>query len=232
MYSYTFAGWDADTSNVVGDMTVKATYTRIFSKFTDVAPDAWYAKQVEYVVVNNYFSGMSPTTFEPQTKATRAMVVRVLYSAAGKPSVEGLTNPFKDVPAGQWYTDPIVWAYDCGVVAGKTPDTFEPNVQVTRQEFCRILYKYAENVYLIDGKHVDMTIPTSDITSSLSTFKDRNDIGEWARSAIKWCKYAKIVQGTKVGDDTYFYPQNGLTRAELATMIKGFFESDMIVPLA
>ena len=232
LYTYKFAGWDADTSNVVGDMTVKATYTKTFSKFTDVAPDAWYAKQVEYVVVNNYFSGMSPTTFEPQTKATRAMVVRVLYSAAGSPSVEGLTTPFNDVPAGEWYSNAVTWAYNSGVVFGMSDTEFAPNASVRREEFCAFLYRYAEKVHLIDGKNVDMTIPTSDITSSLSTFKDRNDIDLWAHAAVKWCKYAKIVQGTKVEEDTYFYPQNGLTRAELATMIKGFFESDKLVPLA
>ena len=109
---------------------------------------------------------------------------------------------------------------------------FAPNASVRREEFCAFLYRYAEKVHLIDGKNVDMTIPTSDITSSLSVFKDRNDIDQWAQASIKWCKYAKIVQGTKVEEDTYFYPQNGLTRAELATMIKGFFESDMLVPLA
>ena len=232
LYTYKFAGWDADTSNVVGDMTVKATYTKTFSKFTDVAPDAWYAKQVEYVVVNNYFSGMSPTTFEPQTKATRAMVVRVLYSAAGSPSVEGLTTPFNDVPAGEWYSNAVTWAYNSGVVFGMSDTEFAPNASVRREEFCAFLYRYAEKVHLIDGKNVDMTIPTSDITSSLSVFKDRNDIDQWAQASIKWCKYAKIVQGTKVEEDTYFYPQNGLTRAELATMIKGFFESDKLVPLA
>ena len=51
--------------------------------FTDVPADAWYAESVEFVVDEGLFAGVSATTFEPDTAATRGMFITVLGRLAG-----------------------------------------------------------------------------------------------------------------------------------------------------
>ncbi|MFR0796868.1 MAG: hypothetical protein ACLSHG_11750 [Oscillospiraceae bacterium] len=58
-------------------------------------------------------SGTSTMMFSPNAVMSRAMLVTVLYRMNGSPSVAGMTAPFTDVPSGQWYTDAVIWAYNC-----------------------------------------------------------------------------------------------------------------------
>ena len=60
------------------------------------------------------------------------MVAEVLYEAEGAPSVEGMTCPLTDIKAGEWYTDAVIWAYNAGVVAGRSDGTFCPDDTITR----------------------------------------------------------------------------------------------------
>ena len=48
-------------------------------------------------------------------------------------------NPFKDVPAGKWYTTAALWANEMGYITGTSPDTFSPNNKLTRAMFVQIL---------------------------------------------------------------------------------------------
>ena len=232
-HKFVFKGWSQSVTTVVRDMTVNAIFEPVFvSPFKDAVEGDWYYSAVQYVCENGLMSGTSATTFEPQTTTTRAMVVNVLYYAENAPSVEGMKHPFKDVPANEWYTKAITWAYNCGVVAGKTPDTFEPNVKITRQEFCSILYRYADKV-MYDGVGCDMKIPSSDISSSTSVFADKNDIGGWAQASIKWCLYVGCISGeTRTVNGVvrrYLKPTDGMTRAEMASMLKRFIGNEKLV---
>ena len=75
---------------------------------------------------------------------SRAMLVAVLYRMSGSPSVAGMTAPFTDVPADQWYTEAVVWAYNCGVVSGTSATTFAPGQNITREQMMTMFYGYAE----------------------------------------------------------------------------------------
>lgn len=49
------------------------------ASFTDVKPGAYYAEAVDWAVENGVTTGMSATTFEPDTVCTRGQVVTFLY---------------------------------------------------------------------------------------------------------------------------------------------------------
>ena len=60
-----------------------ATYRYDLTAFTDVAPDAFYAKAVAWAVEKEITNGMSPTSFAPENICTRGQVVTFLYRAMG-----------------------------------------------------------------------------------------------------------------------------------------------------
>ncbi len=222
-YTYTFEKWDADTSSVVGDMTVTAVYSKEFTMFTDVKASAWYGDKVEYVINHGYMDGMGDGKFDPNGKTTRAQLVQVLYNMELRPNVDGLENPFTDVAEGQWYTAAIKWAYSKGIVAGMSPTTFEPNTPITRAQFCRILYGYSEKIHGYDTE-----IPKSSPVT-IGIFKDKNSIPTWAQAEVKWCMYVGCISGYTESGVQYMKPNNNTTRAEMATILKLWDESDKLV---
>ena len=109
--------------------------------FTDVKEGTWYYKAVLWAVENNITSGTSATTFSPNSTCTRGQTVTFFHNFAEKPSVSG-SNPFKDVEAGKWYYQPILWAVENGVTAGLGNGNFGPNNTCTRGQIVTFLYNY------------------------------------------------------------------------------------------
>ena len=84
--------------------------------YSDVPQDAWYMDGVEYVTKNGIMAGTGKGKFSPKEGMTRAMLVQVLYAAAGKPKAPD--NPFVDVKKGSWYEESSAWAVENGIVSG------------------------------------------------------------------------------------------------------------------
>ena len=112
--------------------------------FKDVKASSWYYKAVLWAVENGITEGMSATTFEPNTKCTRAQGVTFIWRLAGTPEHESGTNPFKDVKSGSWYYKAVLWAVENGITDGMTANTFEPNTKCSRAHIVTFLYRYAE----------------------------------------------------------------------------------------
>lgn len=108
--------------------------------FTDVKSSAYYYKAVLWAVEQGITNGTSATTFSPEQGCTRGQVVTFLHRAAGKPAAGG-TNPFSDVPAGQYYTDAVFWAVAGNVTNGTSATTFSPNETCTRAQIVTFLYR-------------------------------------------------------------------------------------------
>lgn len=110
--------------------------------FADVPADAWYAGAVAYVQEHGLMNGNTATEFAPEESLTRAMLATVVYRLAGEPTVSG--NPeFTDVPAGQWYSQAVIWATQRGVVNGYGGGLFGPNDNVTQEQMALIMSRYA-----------------------------------------------------------------------------------------
>ena len=106
--------------------------------FTDVKEDAWYADAVAWAEDEKIVNGMTPTTFEPNSKVTRAQLVTMLYRMVGEPEVKEAAT-FTDVKSGMWYSNAIAWAEDEKIVDGMTPTTFEPDGDCLRCQAAKVM---------------------------------------------------------------------------------------------
>lgn len=174
--------------------------------FTDVPQGQWYYDDVAYVYQGGLFSGVGSGRFEPYSKMQRAMMTTVLYRLAGRPGVS-YSAVFKDVPAGQWYTDGTIWAGQLGVVTGKGDGRFDLFSNVTRQEIAAILYRYAEKMGCDMSQAAD-----------LSGFTDSASVAAWGRQAVAWAVGVGIVKG----NNGALRPTGDATRAEVAAMFHRF----------
>ena len=108
--------------------------------FTDVKSSDYFYKAVLWAVEKEITAGTSKTTFSPAATVTRAQTVTFLWRAEGKPAVK-TANPFKDVPAGQYYTDAVLWAVKNEITAGTSATTFSPANPCTRAQIVTFLYR-------------------------------------------------------------------------------------------
>lgn len=178
-------------------------------RFTDVPESAWYYGWVMRAVELGLFSGMSETEFAPEGYMTRAMLVTVLYRLEGSPSVSGST-PFDDVPAGNWYSDAVSWAYESGVVKGMSETHFGRNDYVTREQLTTMLYRYA------DFRDYD----TSSL-AGLDGFADAAAVAEYAMTSMQWA----VANGIVAGDGSRLLPAGKATRAQCAKMMSVFYDA-------
>jgi hypothetical protein len=178
--------------------------------FLDVPRQAWYLADVRYALENSLFAGTSDTTFSPNDTMTRGMLATVLWRFAGKPASSG-TAKFTDVPADAYYSAPVAWAQENGIVRGTSDTTFSPDDAITREQFTAILYKYAGKL----GKASAAGLPGID-------FFDRDDISGYAVDSVRWCVKAKIISGFPDGT---FGPQENATRAQVAKMLHVFADT-------
>lgn len=170
--------------------------------FTDISGH-WAEDYILSVVENNFFKGMTPTTFEPNTNITRGMIVTTLHRLEKEPTA---TDPssFPDVVNEDWYGPAIAWASENELVLGYEDGTFKPNQELSREEMATILSRY-----LLFKEYSIIEMQTPD-------FADEALISEWADRAVDIMVITKTMEG-KPGN--IFDPQGKATRAELAKVI-------------
>ena len=110
--------------------------------FDDVPAGRFYTDAVLWAVEQGITQGTSETTFSPNETVTRAQTVTFLWRMAKSPAPTSDENPFKDVPAGKYYTNAVLWAVEQGITNGTEPDAFEPSSGCTRGQIVTFLYRY------------------------------------------------------------------------------------------
>lgn len=179
--------------------------------FEDVPVDAWYLKELVYLVHMGVVNGFGNVwTFAPKAEATRAMVVQTLWKLETGGKKWTATHNFVDVASDAWYANAVAWAYDAGIVNG-TGDgtTFSPDNQISRGEIICMLYRYAQ----YKGWDVSKT-------ESLSRFADGADVPEWARPALEWATANGIINGIPKEDGYVYVESTGtLTREQMVAFL-------------
>ncbi len=170
--------------------------------FVDVESGAWYYSAVDRAVSLGYMNGIRADAFEPDSCLTRAMTVTVLKRQAETSAAAQRTLAFKDVPYSAWYWDALSWANDAGVIKGYTDGSFRPDENVTREDFCVMLYRLSGS-------------PAADKNAKLS-FSDASEISGYAYDAVKWAVGRGIINGM---DARHFRPKSHITRAQAAAML-------------
>ncbi|MBO5397968.1 MAG: S-layer homology domain-containing protein [Clostridia bacterium] len=176
--------------------------------FKDVKKTDWYYNAVEYVYKNNIIKGYNATTFAPNDKLSRGMLVTILYRMEGEPAVSGKPK-FPDVQNSKdYYYKAVKWATDKKVVSGYTNGKFGPNDNITREDLAVILYRYAK----YKGKNTSQT-------NDLTKFSDTKQISSYALPQIKWAVGAGVISGNA---NKTLNPKGTATRAEASAMLEKY----------
>ncbi len=176
--------------------------------FTDVTEgDDWFYDAVAYVYENGIMAGTGETTFEPTMELDRAMAAQLFYNLEGKPAVTG-DSTFTDVTSGHWAVDAITWAAENEVVAGIGEGLYDPDSNVTREQFAQMLYNYAQY------KGYDLTA-----TGDLTQFPDAGSISSWAETALSWANGKGLINGHENGT---IDPKGSTIRAQAASIMANF----------
>lgn len=173
--------------------------------FTDVKSRDWYANAVTYVYENNLMSGLSETSFAPESNLTRAMFVTILGRMDGVNTSLYGGSSFSDVPAGQWYSAYVKWASQKGIVSGYTSTYFGANENITREQMATMISRYL-NIKGIALSYAD---------DRVDSFSDSNAVSTWARKGVEMMRRTGIIRGNANG---LFQPKNAANRAEAATV--------------
>lgn len=177
--------------------------------FKDIIEGHWAKESIGYVVDKGILKGVSEGSFAPNDDMTRAMFATVLHRLAGEAAVSG-KNAFKDVKAGSWYENAVIWAAEKGIVNGIGGSVFAPNSSITREQMAVMLYNYV--------KAMGIELPQNE---SKANFKDQAGISAWATEAMESMQKAGIIQGD---DKNNCNPKAQATRAEVAVMLHRFMK--------
>ena len=203
--SYTIDG------STKGTLSFSVNQQTASNQFTDVSGSyKWAANSVDFMYMNDIIKGnntKNPKLFGPGAKMTRAMLVTVLYRAAGEPSVTGITNKFTDNKQGKYYYNAVLWASNKGIVNGATATTFDPDGNITREQIAAILYRYAGS---------------PSVTGSLSGYSDQAQVSSFAVTAMQWAVGSGSITGVTSGGKTTLSAKGNATRAQVAVMLHRF----------
>ena len=197
-------GTDSYITGVDADLAqqISTCYSARFRDLDGLYPAAHTA--VDYMVANGYMSGMSETSFGPLVTLNRAMMVTILYSAAGRPAVED-APVFTDVPADAYFAAPVAWAAKNGITSGVGNNLFAPAKSLTRTELVTFLYAFAK------AQNWDVTA-----AADLSAYTDAGNIPAFALKPFQWAVANGIVAGTS---ETTLSPEAVTNRLQVSMMV-------------
>ena len=153
---------------------------------------------MDYGIINGYEDG----TIRPNNKITRAEMTAMLDRVMDYQTKAD--NTFSDL-GDSWYTDVILKANAAGVISGYPDGTVKPDATITRQEAVAMFSR----VLSLDTKNAPE-----------ATFTDNADVADWAKDAVNAMAAADYIHGS----DGQFRPNDGITRAEVVTILNNIFD--------
>ena len=151
--------------NADGSRSYDGVQVKRNAVFAD-AKGHWAQNAIENTVAEGRFSGVTDTSFAPNTSVTRGMLMTVLARYAGTDTTDGAT----------WYEKGMEWAKTNGVSDGTNP-----NADITREQLVTMLYRYAGS-------------PTAN--GKLDNFSDSASVSSYAENAMQWAVANGIVNGS------------------------------------
>lgn len=165
-------------------------------RFSDVKPDDWYYKAVEWAAANGIATG-SNGMFKPQNVCNREEAVTFIWRMMGKPEPKSMKSKFSDVTNASRYSyKAIMWGTEKGIITGAN-GKYAPTNPCTREQIVTMIWRAA-------GK------PNASGTNFSDVKSDR-----YSTKAILWAKNKGIATGS--GDK--FAPTNKCRRCDIITFL-------------
>lgn len=175
--------------------------------FKDVSENDWFYDAVYELYDRGIISGKSETSFEPESSITREEIVKML-AVLQQLTLDDEESVFTDVKKNDWFFSYVNAAAKAGIVNGVGDGVFGTGRNVTRQDIAVMLY----NIAIKNGE----TEAQDEIKLD---FTDAEEISDYAKNAVALLSKLKVINGY---DDKSFRPQNNVTRAEAAKLIREF----------
>ena len=156
---------------------------------------------------------------------TREAFVNILYEMAGRPGVTGLKSRFKDVQAGSWYEDALLWGEKNAICVGypySTADVFGVGKYISRQDAVLMLMRYSE--YKDYERAIDF--------GRSDDYLDYYDVDYDHWEAVCWSATWHIMEGKgepgAPKSEQVIDPYGKATVSELETMIANLYDVNKI----
>lgn len=168
---------------------------RICVTFFEGNDDYTASKEYNYTSLKESYPG-----FNFNTIWTWAKDYPVLRYAGIREIPVKATLHFTDVPDGEWFTEPVKYAYDHGIFNGTSATTFSPEGHMTRAQFVMVLAN-------LSGVHPSINIET-----------DFSDVpqGQWYTGVVNWAAEIGITSGIGEGK---FGPDITIDREQMCSLL-------------
>lgn len=202
-----------DASGNVKRIAVTIAATNQAAPFTDM-DDHWAEQATDYLFSQNIISGRvqpdGSSKYFPSLNMTRAEFSSVMVQWLGLDTAKYADTalPFADsasIPA--WALPAVKAVYATGLMSGRGGAdgkvTFSPTGPITRQEVMTVIGHTQERGYAE--------------ANLAAQFKDSNSVSSWALPYVK----TLVAQGVISGYDGNIWPNQYVTRAQVASIIFG-----------
>ncbi|MCU6791571.1 cadherin-like beta sandwich domain-containing protein [Paenibacillus sp. WQ 127069] len=195
--------------NAIINSLTNSTYTVVWSPriFSDVSTH-WSKQDVNDMASRLIIRGVSKDSFAPDEAITRAEFVTIMVRSLGIKHGVVAALP-SDVRKDDWYTDTVATALSYQLIRGYEDGSFRPNQTITRAEAAVILNQASKLAKL-------NAFQSGDTTKLLQNFNDNQMIADWAKQAMA----AAVSNGIIQGDQQKIMPQDNVTRAQTAAMMR------------
>jgi hypothetical protein len=184
-----------------GVQTLTLTVSGQQALFSDVADGAWYSDAVAFVQQRGLFYGTGDgSTFSPDGAMTRSMFATVLHRYYDTPA-PAAAAPFADIPANDWYSVAVAWAYEQGHMNGTGDNQFSPEGEISLEQMLTVLWRCAGSP-----------------PSSATLPADLGPVSPWASDAVRWAGETGLL--TDIGGT--LTAQGAATRAQVAGILRNF----------
>ena len=167
--------------------------------FVDIPWDVYYTTPVLWAAGSGITQGIDDTHFAPDQPCTRAQVVTFLWRRAGKPTPQSRENPFSDVPAGSYFEQAVLWAYETGITTGTDSSHFSPELVCNRAQVVTFLHRFR------GCPEPFLTVAFADVP-----------VGSFYHQAVLWAAQTEITLGMENG---LFRPELTCNRAQIVTFL-------------
>lgn len=174
--------------------------------FSDIQSSK-FKSSIEDLASRGVINGKTDTAFEPDKTMTRAEFATIVVNALGL--TPKATDTFTDVAKGKWYAPYVGTASAYGIVSGSSPNTFQPEGTINRQEAAVMVTKAAG----LCG--MDTTMTDAQARDVIAQFDDYVSSASWARTSLAFCYEKNILDQ----NDMLIRPTDPIKRGEIADMI-------------
>lgn len=177
--------------------------------FSDVTAEDWFEDAVRFMYQRNLMTGLSDEYYGSYETLSRGHFVTVLYRNENEPETS-FSSLFPDVSEGMFYSSPVTWAANAGIVSGYENGTFGVADSITREQMVVMMYRYAQ--------YRGLDVSTK---GDLNSFPDASSVSNFATEAMRWAVGVSMIQGNQ----GQLNPTHSITRAECATIMMRFIET-------